>query len=111
MTSTILARTGQIGRPGQQRVPAVSCGFGVEDVLVEVSFKGAAALPVGADRGAQAVLDPPGAGDYADPRGDLFGGAVVAAAGLALELVQILGGTGEAPGPHAAGRAGRALPH
>jgi hypothetical protein len=66
------------GQVGQQCVPAVGSGFGIDGVGVEVPVQRRPPVLVGADGGVQVVADAAVAGDGVDPGGDPFRGRVVA---------------------------------
>src|SRR6266508_1029632 len=98
---------------GQQGVPAVGSGLGVQGLLVEVPRQGGlAGGGVGADLGTQDADQLAAGGDGAHAGGDRVGVGVVAAAQPALQPSQVvlgalqlagavgLGGLGAGRGPH-----------
>src|SRR5208282_5652492 len=81
---------------GQQRVPAVGGGFGVDGVLGEVPRQGGlAGAGVGAGAVAEVGADFAVAGDLRDPVGDLLLVGVEPAAEAAGEAVKVVCGAGE----------------
>ena len=96
------------GQVGQQCVPAVGGGLGVDGVLVEVPVQGRPSVGVGADGRAQVVTDAPLAGDGVDPGGDRLGGRVVARAQPAAESGEVVAGAVELVDPAVAAAAARA---
>src|SRR5437762_14018482 len=93
---TTLFRSVQVG---QQGVPAVTGGFGVDSGLVERPGQGWLALLVDANVGTQVSGHPPipGNGRDAGRHGGLVG--VVAAAQTTPEAVQAVSGPGQFLGP------------
>src|SRR5438552_9255059 len=91
---------------GQQGVPAVGGGLGVDGGLIEGPHQGRLGLVVAADVGLQVGLDFAVSADLGDPGGDCVGVGVVAAAQSPLEPFEVVSGSVEFLGPGVSGRVG-----
>ncbi|MDX2733625.1 hypothetical protein [Streptomyces sp. PA03-2a] len=93
-----LGRVGLVGgQVGQQRVPAVDCRLGVDDVLVERPVQGRFPVRSCAAVGAQVGADAAGASDRGQAGVDLGLVGVVVAAQATLEAFEVLAGFGPRP--------------
>src|SRR5208282_2719511 len=88
---------GDVGsQVGEQGIPAVGGGFGVDGLRAGVPCQGGlAGAEAGADGGAQEGGDFAVTADFLDPAGDRFLVGVVPAAEAAGEAVQVVFGAGE----------------
>ena len=80
---------------GEQGVPAVSGGFGVDRSLIEMPGQRGSAGGVPGDHGTQIRLDAPSGGDRGNAGGDSAGRGVKPGPGRAHQPVKVFGGFGE----------------